>query len=148
MLKKTLEIILRAVAAFLLLGLASEVAADSIFLKCISKEESKQHFFGLFENPNITIAGIGIRDDIKDLNKLKKFVPQGFVDLNEKAQKLDFESIGARNFSGMFFGGRISKGQQVSNWENVVLTDAQIDYAATDAWICIRIFEEMDQISN
>ncbi|MDB3977595.1 hypothetical protein N9412_00260 [bacterium] len=43
---------MRAVAAFLLLGLASEVAADSIFLKCISKEESKQHFFGLFENPN------------------------------------------------------------------------------------------------
>ena len=97
----------------------------------------------LFENPNISIVGIGIRDDIKDLKKLRDFEPKGFVDLNELGSQLGFESIGARNFSGMFMKHRISKSQQVSNWENPVLTDSQIRYAATDAWICLEIYEKM-----
>lgn len=97
----------------------------------------------LFENPKITIAGIGIRDDIKDLQKLRDFDPVRFVDLNEKGKQLDFESIGARNFAGLFLKGRISKSQQVSNWENEELTEAQISYAATDAWICIDVYEQM-----
>lgn len=100
----------------------------------------------LFENPNITIAGIGIRDDIKDLEKLKAFEPAGFVDLNTYAKSLEFESIGARNFSGMFLNARISKSQQVSNWENEKLTEAQISYAATDAWICIEVYEKLSAL--
>ncbi|WP_109830971.1 3'-5' exonuclease [Reichenbachiella versicolor] len=97
----------------------------------------------LFQNPSVAIAGIGIHDDIKDLQKLKDFEPSGFVDLNVMAKELEFESIGARNFAGMFLKGRISKSQQVSNWENEVLTEAQISYAATDAWICIEVYERL-----
>ncbi len=95
----------------------------------------------LFEDPKITISGIGIHDDIKDLQKLRDFNPSRFVDLNVKAKELEFESIGARNLSAMFLGGRISKSQQVSNWENEELTEAQISYAATDAWICLGVYE-------
>ncbi|MGL1888364.1 MAG: 3'-5' exonuclease domain-containing protein 2 [Reichenbachiella sp.] len=119
---------------------------DRVYLFRLLETGLTDDLIRLFEDPNITIAGIGIRDDIKDLKKMKDFEPQGFVDLNEKARDLGFESIGARNFSGMFMGGRISKGQQVSNWENTVLTKAQIDYAATDAWICIDVFEQMDAL--
>jgi ribonuclease D len=123
-----------------LLQLASENMA---YLFRLLETGVTDEMIALFENPNVTIAGIGIRDDIKDLQKLRDFDPVRFVDLNEMGRKLKFESIGARNFAGIFLKGRISKSQQVSNWENEELTEAQISYAATDAWICIEVYKGM-----
>ncbi|UXP31189.1 3'-5' exonuclease domain-containing protein 2 [Reichenbachiella agarivorans] len=123
-------------------------APDRVYLIRLLQTGLPQEIIDLFENPKITIAGIGIRDDIKDLKKIKNFNPAAFVDLNELAKTLGFESIGARNFAGMFLKGRISKSQQVSNWENEELTDAQIDYAATDAWICIEIYKKMNKLES
>ena len=97
----------------------------------------------LFENDNILKIGIALHDDIKDLQKSRQFNAQGFVDLNVEATKIGMDSIGAKNLSGIFLGGRISKSQQTSNWENRVLTEAQQIYAATDAWICLKVYEKM-----
>lgn len=121
---------------------------ERVFIIRLLKTGLTDDIISLFEDPDITIAGIGIRDDIKDLKNIKPFKPAGFVDLNEKAKRLGFESIGARNFAGMFMEGRISKSQQVSNWENEELTEAQVSYAATDAWICIDIFEQMHELEG
>lgn len=41
-----------------------------------------------------------------------------------------------------FFGERISKREQLSNWEADVLSEKQINYASTDAWACVRLYEE------
>ena len=41
------------------------------------------------------------------------------------------------------FGQRISKGQRLSNWEAIELTNAQQNYAATDAWACLKIYNEL-----
>jgi len=116
---------------------------DMVYLFRINKIGLPDELVNLFIDPKITIAGIGIRDDIKDLQRINQFQPAGFVDLNEMALQLNFENIGARNFTGMFMNRRISKSQQVSNWENERLTSAQVSYAATDAWICIEIYEKM-----
>ena len=40
-------------------------------------------------------------------------------------------------------GGKISKGQQISNWEADSLSEPQKRYAATDAWACIQLYREM-----
>lgn len=118
------------------------------FLFRLNKIGLPKSIITLFENPEIKIIGIGLRDDIKDLQKLQDFKPSGFVDLNEMGESLGFQSIGARNFSAMFMNHRISKGQQVSNWENDVLTVAQVSYAATDAWICLGIYEKMSKMEK
>ena len=117
------------------------------YLFRLNKIGLPKSIISLFENPKIQIIGIGLRDDIKDLQKLTNFKPAGFVDLNELGESLGFQSIGARNFAGMFMNHRISKSQQVSNWENEVLTAAQISYAATDAWICLGIFDKMSKMT-
>jgi len=119
---------------------------DMVYLFRLLETGLTEDMVRLFENKKIVIAGIGIRDDIKDLQKLRRFRPYGFVDLNSLAREMNFESIGARNFAGMFLKGRISKSQQVSNWENESLTEAQINYAATDAWICISIYEQLSAL--
>lgn len=97
----------------------------------------------LFENGDILKIGIALHDDLKDLKKNRPFEPQGFVDLNAKATSMGMENIGAKNLSGIFLKGRISKNQQTSNWENPLLTEAQQIYAATDAWVCLKIYEKI-----
>ena len=77
---------------------------------------------------------------MKDLKKLQFFEEKSIVDLNVFAPKLGFESIGAKKLSALVLGFRISKRQQVSNWELKNLSPAQIVYAATDAWICREIY--------
>lgn len=84
--------------------------------------------------------GIALHDDIIQLKKIKSFEPNSFVDLNVICPKMGFESIGAKKLSALVLGIQISKRQQVSNWEAHELSDAQIRYAATDAWICREIF--------
>ena len=116
---------------------------DVVYLIRINKTGLDEHLIGLFEDPDTLKLGIGLRDDIRDLQKIKPINAEGFVDLNELAEELEMESIGARKLSGIFLNKRISKSQQVSNWENPKLTRAQMHYAATDAWICLDIYEKM-----
>lgn len=119
-----------------------------VYVIRLNKTGMTEEIVNFFENEQIEKVGIGLRDDIKDLQKIAPFDPQGFVDLNEMASELELESIGARNFSGMFLKKRISKSQQVSNWENPTLTPGQVTYAATDAWICLDIYKKMLELQQ
>jgi ribonuclease D len=47
-----------------------------------------------------------------------------------------------------FFGQRISKRERLSNWEADVLKDKQKAYAATDAWTCILLYEELMRLEQ
>ncbi len=97
----------------------------------------------IFENPDILKVGISIRDDIKDLQFLENFYPEGVIELNTLVIDLGIEQEGVRNLAGIILQGRISKNQQVSNWENEVLAEKQQVYAATDAWVCHAIYEKL-----
>jgi ribonuclease D len=99
----------------------------------------------IFTNPNIVKAGISILDDIRELRKLGHFDPKGVVELNDVARSLGIENSGVRNLSGIFLGCRISKSQQTSNWEKEELSEGQISYAATDAWVCFEIYEKLNR---
>lgn len=95
----------------------------------------------LLENAHIVKVGAAVRDDIKALKKLEpNFSPDSFFDLNEELRKVGFLNVGVRNLSAMVLGIRISKSEQVSNWEASALTEKQLLYAATDAWACLEIF--------
>lgn len=100
----------------------------------------------ILEDPNIVKIGAAVRDDLKALRKLNEnFTPLSFFDLNEELKKIGFHNVGVRNLSAMVLNIRISKSEQVSNWEAEMLTEKQKLYAATDAWACLEIFEELNQ---
>ncbi len=92
------------------------------------------------ENSEITKVGISIRDDLKELNEIEELRLKGFVDLNDVAKDFGITQIGMRSLAGIFLESRVSKSQQTSNWEAKELSPGQLTYAATDAWVCIKIY--------
>ena len=49
---------------------------------------------------------------------------------------------------GNLFGGKISKSQQLSNWEADQLTIPQQHYAAIDAWACLQIYRLLQELKQ
>jgi ribonuclease D len=66
-----------------------------------------------------------------------------FIDIQHVASELGIEDLSLQKIFANLFAQKISKRQQLSNWEADVLTDKQKTYAATDAWACIQIYNEI-----
>ena len=112
---------------------------NSVFLFRINKIGFDKSILKILTNPNILKVGIDLKNDLSGLKKLKKFQEQNFLDLNVLALQKGFKSIGAVKLTIMLLGFRISKRQRLSDWSAEKLTVAQIEYAAIDAWICVKI---------
>jgi len=98
----------------------------------------------ILEKESIVKVGAAVHDDIKGLAKLTdSFYANSFFDLNDELKRVGFINIGVRNLCAMVLGIRISKSEQVSNWEAEKLTIKQQRYAATDAWGCLEIFKKL-----
>lgn len=95
----------------------------------------------LLADENIAKPGVAIRDDIKGLQEITKFNPGGFVELQDEAKEMGIQNFSLKKLAAIACGFRISKGQQLTNWEAPELTPAQQVYAATDAWAALEIFE-------
>lgn len=99
----------------------------------------------ILEDPGTIKIGAAVLDDLRALRKVSVgFSPGGFFDLNEELKKVGFHNVGVRNLSAMVLNMRISKTEQVSNWEAPILTKKQMVYAATDAWACLEIFKKLE----
>ena len=62
--------------------------------------------------------------------------PDGFIDLQQFVKQFGIEDNGLKKLVANILGFRISKKSQTSNWEQEDLTQEQLEYAATDAWVC------------
>jgi ribonuclease D len=94
----------------------------------------------ILEDPTILKIGAAIRDDNRGLQKLGKFTPSGFIDLQNVVSEYGIESLSVRKMAAIVLGIKVSKSQQLSNWEATDYTEAQQQYAAIDAWACREIY--------
>lgn len=97
----------------------------------------------LLAEPSVIKAGVAIHDDLRFLKGVKKFSPEGFVDLQAFVKDFGIESSGLKKLTAIVLGFRISKRQQVTDWEAEQLSEAQMIYAATDAWVCHQIYRKL-----
>jgi ribonuclease D len=97
----------------------------------------------LLSDPSIIKAGVAVHDDIRFLKGIRKFSPDGFIDLQTLVKDFGIQSSGLKKLAAIILGFRISKRQQVTDWEAEQLTEAQQIYAATDAWVCYQIYEKL-----
>lgn len=90
-------------------------------------------------------VGLALRDDLTALQRLKRFKPDGFLELTHLTRKAGYQAESIKKLTALLLGFRISKGAQTSNWEAPTLTQKQLQYAATDAWVCLEIFRKVSQ---
>ena len=109
----------------------------------INKIGIPDELIGLLSDPSVTKAGVAVHDDIRFLKGVKKFSPDGFIDLQNLVKEYGIQSSGLKKLSAIVLGFRISKRQQVTDWEAEQLTEAQQIYAATDAWVCHQIYKKL-----
>lgn len=97
----------------------------------------------LLEDVSVPKIGLSLHDDIMSLHKRVDFVPGNFIDLQKRVCELGVEDLSLQKLYANFFHEKISKNVRLSNWESDVLSESQKLYAATDAWACINIYEEL-----
>ena len=84
-------------------------------------------------NKEIIKVGAAVTDDVRGLKKHHDFEPKSFVDLQKMVWEYGIKDKSVKKMAAIILGVRISKTQQLSNWEADVLSDSQQAYAATDA---------------
>ena len=94
----------------------------------------------ILANPSIIKVGAATLDDVRGLQKLTKFVPKGFVDLQNIVWEYGIRDKSVKKMTAIILGVKISKAQQLSNWEAEHLSESQQRYAATDAWVCREMY--------
>ena len=99
----------------------------------------------LFANPKITKVGLAFKDDIAGLRRRRDFKPANCIDLQTIVPKYGILDMGLQKIFAICFGRKISKAQQLTNWENSHLTPDQARYASTDAWATLLIYKDLMQ---
>ena len=100
----------------------------------------------LLENSEVPMIGLSWHDDLASLKRRANFKPGYFIDLQSVVGKIGIEDLSLQKIYANLFGKKISKRQRLTNWDADVLTDKQKVYAATDAWTCINIYEEINRL--
>lgn len=101
----------------------------------------------ILANPEVIKAGVAVHDDIRFLKGVRRFNPAGFIDLQSFVRDFGIQSSGLKKLTAIVLGFRISKRQQVTDWEAEELSEPQQVYAATDAWVCYEIYNKLTSIN-
>ncbi|MCM1490254.1 MAG: 3'-5' exonuclease domain-containing protein 2 [Muribaculum sp.] len=113
---------------------------DTCYLFRLNKIGVPESLVNLLQDESKTKIGLSIRDDFRNLNKICKVSPVGFVELQNYVTQWNIADKSLSKLYGILFGKRLSKTQRLTNWDADTLTEAQTHYAALDAFACIQIF--------
>jgi ribonuclease D len=123
-------------------------ATDRCYLFQLNRIGFSASLVRLLSDANIRKIGLSLKDDFTCMSRRMKFTPRGFIDLQKIVSEHGIADISLQKIYAILFQKRISKSQQLSNWEVEVLSEAQKKYAALDAWACLRIYEKLCNISE
>ena len=121
---------------------------DTCFLFRLNRIGMPRSIISFLEDTTVPKIGLSLNDDILMLHQRANFKKGNFIDLQDHVKELGIEDLSLQKLYANIFHQRISKREQLSNWENDVLTEPQKRYAATDAWACINLYEEMRRLKE
>lgn len=102
----------------------------------------------LLEDPRVVKVGLSLKDDFMMLHKRAPFEQRSCIELQEFVRPFGIQDKSLQKIYGILFGRKISKSQRLSNWEADVLTISQQQYAATDAWACLNIYNKLQELKR
>ncbi|WP_462387187.1 3'-5' exonuclease [Acidovorax sp. Q11] len=94
----------------------------------------------------VTKAGFGLGDDTKRIQAKLGVQPSDVLELNTVFRQRGYrKDMGVKGAVAMLFNRRFIKSKKAatSNWANEKLTEAQLVYAANDAWAALRVFHAL-----
>ncbi len=116
---------------------------NTCYLFRLNKISLAKPIMQILESDQIAKLGADVAGDIRSLNQIRFFKGRGFIDLQGDIWEWGVNEKSLRKMSAITLGHRISKAQRLSNWEAASLTKQQQQYAATDAWACIEIYNKL-----
>lgn len=119
---------------------------ERCYLIRLNRVKFSNKLLSILQRSDICKIGADVAGDLRSLNKLRNFTPRGFIDLQSEVGKFGIEDKSLRKMSGIILGKRVSKAQRLSNWEAQSFTEQQMMYAATDAWVCLKIYDKLNAI--
>lgn len=128
-----------------LLQISSE---ESCFLFRLNRTGLTKPLIDLLESSRVVKVGLSLKDDFMMLHKRSTFKQQACVELQEYVKEFGIQDKSLQKIYAILFGEKISKSQRLSNWETDVLTDSQKQYAAVDAWACLRIYQLLESLKR
>lgn len=100
----------------------------------------------LLAHPGIVKAGFGLGDDRKRIIHKLGIEPQGILELNTVFHQRGYrKDMGVKGAVAVLFNQRFIKSKKAatSNWANARLSEAQLVYAANDAYAALRVWEAL-----
>ena len=100
----------------------------------------------LLAQPGTVKAGFGLGDDRKRIISKLGVQPQGILELNTLFKARGYrKEMGVKGAVAVLFNQRFMKSKKAatSNWANLQLTEAQLVYAANDAYAALRVYEAL-----
>lgn len=128
-----------------LVQLATERAVYLFPLRRLACADALGEILG---SPDLIKAGVAMAHDLRQLRQLFPFEAAGMVDLGTLARHRGLEQTGLRNLAALLLGFRIPKGARTTNWAAPHLTQAQVRYAATDAWVGRELFLHFQRLGQ
>lgn len=103
-------------------------------------------FLEEFLQNDVLKIGLSLRDDFNMLRRANNKDPRvgNWIELQDYVSRFGIQEKSLQKIYAILFGEKISKNQRLSNWEADVLTEAQQQYAATDAWATLRIYQRLN----
>lgn len=123
-------------------------SAGKAFVFRLNKIGLPEELAKILANPKIIKVGADIKQDLSALQKIGNFIPDGFVDIQKYSNEFNIIDNGLKKLTAIILGFKISKAQRLTNWEAPELTISQLIYAATDAWVCYKIFTKLQKSLN
>lgn len=99
-------------------------------------------------NPAVIKVGLSLKDDFMMLHKRAPFTQQSCIELQDYVRQFGIQDKSLQKIYAILFKEKISKSQRLSNWEADVLSDGQKQYAATDAWACLNIYNLLQELKR
>lgn len=116
---------------------------DKAYLFRVFKLGMRKRICKILADPAIIKVGAASHDDVRGLQYYREFKEENFIDLQKIVWEWGIRDKSVKKMAANILGVRISKAQQLSNWEADNLTDSQKMYAATDAWICLEMYKKL-----
>jgi ribonuclease D len=113
----------------------------------LHRGECRETLIALLASPALAKVGFGLATDLSLIRQRLGVEPRAVFDIDTEFRRRGYrKSVGVKTAVALVFERRFVKSRKAttSNWANRQLTDAQLRYAANDAYAAMRVFDALE----